>query len=166
MQLITILNPEHVSEEEIAKFRVRESVRAVVYDKDGNIGILNVLKERYHKLPGGGIESGENNEEALRRECREEIGCDIEIRHEVGQIIEYRKIFQIKQTSFFYLADIVGEKRQPSYTSEEADKGFQVEWLSPEEARQILASDQPLSDEGRLYIVPRDKALLNALGKR
>jgi len=160
MQLLKIINPENASEEEAAKFRIRESARAIVFDKDGNVGILNVSKQNYHKLPGGGIEAGEDIQMALKRECREELGCDIAIGAEIGQIIEYRKIFQLKQTNFIYLAKLVGEKGEPSFTPEEIADSFQIKWLPLEEAIRLLAADQPLNDEGRLYIVPRDKFLL------
>ena len=35
------------------------------------------------ELPGGGVEKGESLEEALRRECKEEIGVDITIGEEL-----------------------------------------------------------------------------------
>jgi ADP-ribose pyrophosphatase YjhB (NUDIX family) len=163
MRLIKILNPENASDEEVAKFEVREAVRAIVYDKDGNVGILNVSKQNYHKLPGGGVEEGENAYSALKRECQEELGCNIEIYGEVGQIIEYRKMFQLKQISLCYLAKVVEEKGNPSFTREEMEDGFLVQWLPLEKAVLLLASDQPLNDEGKLYIAPRDRAFLETV---
>ena len=163
MKLIKILNPENASEEEVAKFKIREAARAIVYDKDENVGILNVSKQRYHKLPGGGVEDGENIYSALKRECQEELGCVVEICGEIGQIIEYRKMFQLKQLSLCYLAKVVGEKDRPSFTPEEMEDGFQVQWLPLEKAILLLASDQPLNDEDKLYIVPRDKAFLETV---
>jgi ADP-ribose pyrophosphatase YjhB (NUDIX family) len=47
---------------------------------------------------------------ALKRECIEEIGCDIEVLQEIGLVNEWRKIYQIHQVSFCYLAKIVGKK--------------------------------------------------------
>jgi len=44
MKLIKILNPENASEKEVEKFRVRQAARAIVYDKDQNVAILNVSK--------------------------------------------------------------------------------------------------------------------------
>lgn len=160
MKIIKILNPENASEEEASKFRVREAARAVVYDKEGRIGILFVAKENYHKLPGGGVKAGESIDQALRRECLEEIGCNIEVIDEIGQTIEYRKMFGLKQISYAYLANLVGEKGSPSYTEKELANGFQIKWLSLEEAVKLLDSDEPFNNEGKLYIVPRDRALL------
>ena len=40
------------------------------------------------ELPGGGVEEGEIFEEALRRECREEIGADVEIGKELPWVSE------------------------------------------------------------------------------
>jgi 8-oxo-dGTP diphosphatase len=69
-------------------------------------------------------------------------------------------MFQVKQTSTYYFANVLGEKDTPSFTQEEIEGGFQVKWISLEEAINVLNLDRPLNDEGRLYIGPRDKAVL------
>jgi ADP-ribose pyrophosphatase YjhB (NUDIX family) len=110
MGKLTVINSENATDEEVIKFKTREAARAVVINNDGNIALLNVSKWNYHKLPGGGINEGEGVIAALKRECREEIGCEVEVTGEIGEIIEYRKMFNLKQTSYCYLAKVVGEK--------------------------------------------------------
>lgn len=163
MQLIQTLNPENVTAQEIAKFEIRTAVRAVVFDQKGNVGLINVTKLNYHKLPGGGVEPGEDLLTALKRECREELGCEIEVTAELGEIIEYRKIFNLTQNSPGFAAKVVGEKGKPAYTAEEADRGFEILWVSLPEALKFLASDQPQDLEAKLYIVPREKIFLSLL---
>lgn len=60
MKELFVLNPEHASDTEIRTFAVREAVRAVVFDYEGNIALLHVAKKNYYKLPGGGIEGAED----------------------------------------------------------------------------------------------------------
>jgi len=72
MKQLKLINPENVSEEEIKKYLVREVGRAVVVDEDKKIALLYVSKENYYKLPGGGIEEGEDKISALKRECLED----------------------------------------------------------------------------------------------
>jgi 8-oxo-dGTP pyrophosphatase MutT (NUDIX family) len=162
MTILRTINSENATEEEVVKYRTREAARAVVFDSEGKIGLLHVSKVHYHKLPGGGIDEGENIEQALRRECREELGCEIEIGEEIGQIIEYRKIFGLKQTSFVYMAKLVGEKGQPNFMEDELAEGFEIKWVGLDEALDLLRADKPLDKEGELYIVPRDITLLEA----
>ncbi len=160
MKIIATLNPEGVTDDEASHFDVRTAVRGIVYDEDHVIAVLNVSKQTYHKLPGGGMEEGEDAFTALKRECREELGCAIEICDEVGQIIEYRKKFKLKQISSCYTAKVIGEKGKPNFTQEELDNGFQVQWMPIERALDVLKSDEPLDEEGRMYIVPRDIAFI------
>ena len=160
MKQIKLINPENVSEEEVKSYRIREAGRAVVIDGENKIALLHVSKENYYKLPGGGVEEGEDKISALHRECREEIGCDVEIINEIGFIIEYRKIFNLKQTSYCYLAKVKGSKGFPDFTDSEKNKGFKVVWLSYEEAVKVLNESNTTSIEGGYYIVPRDLAFL------
>lgn len=79
MKLIKIIQFKDLKIEDTDKFKVRLAARAVVFDNDKNVGILYVGKYNYHKLAGGGLEGDEVIQEALKRECLEEIGCSIEI---------------------------------------------------------------------------------------
>lgn len=160
MKLIKLINPENVSKEEIKNYRVREAGRAVVIDKDGMIALLHVTKESYYKLPGGGIEEMENKMVALVRECKEEIGCDVEVVGEIGIIVEYRKIFNLKQTSYCYLAKVKGEKGKPDFTDDEKENGFEQVWLPYDEALKVLSESKAINIEGSAYIVPRDTVFL------
>jgi 8-oxo-dGTP pyrophosphatase MutT (NUDIX family) len=160
MKLIKLINPENVSEEEVKNYRTREAGRAVVIDEDNKVALLHVSKENYYKLPGGGIEEGEDKLKALYRECQEEIGCDVEIIKELGYIVEYRKIFTLKQTSHCFFAKVKDQKGNPDFTDSEKEKGFEVAWLSYKEAIKALNDSKAVSIEGGSYIVPRDIAFL------
>ncbi|SDT24224.1 ADP-ribose pyrophosphatase YjhB, NUDIX family [Paenibacillaceae bacterium GAS479] len=48
---------------------------------DGKIVMVRVvdMDRQYWTLPGGGVEQGESNEEAARREAKEEVNLDIRI---------------------------------------------------------------------------------------
>lgn len=157
---IKLINPEGATEEEVNNYRTREAERAVVFDDEGKVALLHVTKEQYYKLPGGGVEEGEDKIISLKRECKEEIGCDVEVQGEIGYIVEYRKIFSLKQTSYCYLAKAVGEKGEPDFTEEEMENGFEIVWLPYEEALRILSDNKATNVEGRSYIVPRDTAFL------
>jgi TDG/mug DNA glycosylase family protein len=62
----------------------RSAVRALVVDADGRVLLVQFARsvgdERWWGTPGGGVDPGESDEEALRRELREEVGLhDFEI---------------------------------------------------------------------------------------
>lgn len=160
MKLLLKLNPESASETEIRHFSIREAVRAVVTDDEGKVALLHVKNHSYFKLPGGGTEGSEDKITALKRECKEEVGSDIKIVGEVGKIVEYRKVFSLKQISYCYLAMLKGEKGKPTFTDEEIDDGFEQVWLSYNEALRFLSNNVASSFEGKAYIVPRDTAFL------
>lgn len=141
-------------------YKKRKAVRAVVFDNENKTALLNVAKHSYHKLPGGGVEEEENLPETLNRETLEEIGCSVEIIGEVGKIIEFRDEFEQEQESLCYLAKVVGEKGESSFTAEEASQDFNVLWVEINEAVKILNEDMPNNYEGK-FIKARDTILLN-----
>lgn len=160
MKQLALINPENVPDEEGEKYPLREAARAIVIDNHNMVALLHVKNEQHYKLPGGGIEQSEDKEIALQRECREEIGSEIEVIREIGYIVEYRKIFNLKQISYCYLAKLKGEKGIPSYTDKELAKGFEQIWLPYDQALELLSNNKAKSVEGRDYIVPRDVIFL------
>lgn len=162
MKLIKELGLESFPKDKLATARLRRAVRAIVYDADHNIALLHVSNLGYYKLPGGGIEDGENVIDALKRECLEEIGCEIETEEELGMTIEFRAEHDLKQESFFYTAHVVGEKGEPSLTEVEHGMGFKTVWVSLEEAISLGEKSRTDDYQGR-FVVPRDFTVLREL---
>ena len=162
MKELALLNPENVSAEEAAAYPVREAARAVVFDSEGKIALLHVSNKKYYKLPGGGLDDDTDKVVALKRECREEIGCEIEVIGEVGMLTEYRKFSSLRQISYCYAARVLGEKEMPDFTESEMREGFKEIWVTYDEAEQALEDSKPTDQESQEYIVPRDKILLEA----
>jgi len=160
MKLLRTINLEKVDETNIQDWQYRETARAVVFDSDSRIGLLHVTNHNYYKLPGGGIEEGEDVKKALDRECKEELGVEVDVIKEVGSIIEYRAQFKVHQISYCFLANTSSEKRAPNFTDEEKSTGFEIVWVEPEEALKLLKLKQTSDYEGK-YIEDRDFCFLN-----
>ncbi|OBS08568.1 NUDIX hydrolase [Acidihalobacter prosperus] len=63
----------------------RLSAHAVITDDAGRILMLKAdYAERHWGLPGGAVDPGETLIETLIRECREELGCEIEVAYLSG----------------------------------------------------------------------------------
>jgi 8-oxo-dGTP pyrophosphatase MutT (NUDIX family) len=163
MKELGLINLRDVSEKEVATFSLREAARAVVLDENNLIGLLHVTRDKYYKLPGGGLEGDEEKIIALQRECQEEIGCKVEVLHELGSTTEYWKEDSEKQISYCYLAKIIGAKGIPELTESEKERGFETVWLSYTDALRKLKECNPIHWEGE-YIVPREILFLEEAG--
>ena len=153
MELLKEIKDKEFPGDESA-LKVREASRAVLFDKDGLIPLLFVSKYNYHKLPGGGIEDGEDKAKALVREVLEEVGSKIEITGELGKIIEFRSRWNLKQISYCYYGKIIS-KGEPDFTEKELSQGFKLVWLSLNEAISKVENDRPENYEGS-FIQKRD----------
>lgn len=144
---------------------LREAARAVLLDHKGRVYLMNVTKNGYHKLPGGGIDHGETVEEALRRELLEEVGCMADVQMELGTVTEYRSPpwnwdKNMKQISYCFLASQHGEQVDSSLEDSEIEEGLvQVFADSIPAAIEILERDSPINREGQ-FIQKRDLAFL------
>ncbi len=164
MKLLKIIKTQDIcsgqgKKETSSNYLQREVVRAVVFDEERNVGLIHVGTLNFHQLPGGGIETGESKEEALRREIIEELGCKIEILSEIGQIDEYRDYKSTLQQNYCYICRVIGKKGKPSPTEGELKYGCDLLWLPINEAVKQLQNDQPIKIAGQ-FSNKRDLLLL------
>lgn len=144
-------------------YTTREAARAVLIDPDGRVALLHVTNDSYYKLPGGGIDPGEDPLQALERELLEETGCRAEVTHELGTVLEQRYYWNMTQISHCYVARQVGQKGTPDFTELELSGGFELVWAKDiNEAITLLKSSEKTADpshEGAKFMRLRDVAI-------
>jgi len=162
MNPILIINPNNINEHDTINFKIRLSARGVVYDEDKNIALLPVSAHSYYELPGGGIDEGESEIVAFRRECLEEIGWDVEVIKELGSIVEYRSKSSVLQTSYCYVGKRIGKKQQTILTEFEIKNGYKdAIWVSLDKAIELLENN--INSESGKFIVERDTFILKSV---
>jgi len=167
MELIASFNQENVSDTDSKEFRHRRAVRGIVFDSDNNIALLHAKNEGYYGLPGGGVDSEETYEQGIARECKEEVGCDVEIVKYIGTTFEYRKRNKLLNESWGYVTKIIGEKGLPILIGDEndAEKNSVILWVSLTEAISLMKSIPIQSEIYEQYCVDRDLTFLREANK-
>ena len=87
-------------------------------------------------MPGGYIEEGEQPEEALRRELREEIGFEVE----ELKLVLTRTFKNPRQVEIVFRCQAVGDPEQLNFEIEKAA------WFLPDELPEELSRDQTRTD--------------------
>lgn len=139
--LLTISDPDVYPETKIVApsvWKERTAARAVVLDDKNTIALLHASHHGFYKLPGGGVEKSEAIDQALQRECLEEIGCKIIIGECVGTIVEYKYEFKMRQESICYCAHIDGEKGTTNFMADEIADGFTMQWVNLDDAIELV----------------------------
>jgi len=113
---------------------MQKRVRAVII-KDEKILLIKRTKPNliYWVIPGGGVEINETNEEALIRECNEELGVKVKIKELIFDTIS-EKEEAAKQKEYFYLVDVldgvVGSGQGPEFQNNSGYLGqYNIEWV-------------------------------------
>jgi 8-oxo-dGTP diphosphatase len=126
------------------------------------VALLSLKAFNTYKLPGGGIEEGEDGPRALMREVAEETGCTVSIQGELGKVIEYRNLSNLLQESFCYLTRQFGPIGMPSYSARETSQRCELVWIDDiDTAVELIQRDTPSSYAGK-FIRQRDLIILGA----
>jgi 8-oxo-dGTP diphosphatase len=115
-----------------ARFTV--TVAATLFDDDRRVLLLEHVfrADQGWGVPGGFVVQGEQPEEALRRELREEISIDID---EV-KLLFTRTLVRLKQVEIYYRARVVGEPKPSSFEIKQA------QWFTLDNLPASLSQDQ------------------------
>lgn len=132
-----VLGIEEINKENM-RVNCREAVRGIIF-YNNNILMVHCNKGDY-KFPGGGIDTGENHEEALRREIREETGYIVDsVLNKIGIVTERNidtfdeeSIFEM--TSYYYLCNINDGQVLQELDDYEKELDFQPIWVNLDEA--------------------------------
>jgi ADP-ribose pyrophosphatase YjhB (NUDIX family) len=93
--------------------RFRVAVAAIIFDDEGQILLCEHTYRKFHPwgLPGGGLELGEDPEEGIRREVREETGLEVR----VEKLLCAESAPTNHHISLIYLCKIIGGLFRPNY---------------------------------------------------
>ncbi|HEX6034278.1 MAG TPA: NUDIX domain-containing protein [Anaerolineales bacterium] len=112
----------------------RPGVYAVIENSHKQLAVIETSNGYF--LPGGGIDAGEAEPEALRREIMEETGCQVLVLAKIGEAVEYIKArgqdryYQI--SSRFYKVQII------SRIGEGIEEDHRLVWLQQADALKLL----------------------------
>ncbi|MDF2484005.1 MAG: ADP-ribose pyrophosphatase [Herbinix sp.] len=160
MKLIrTITDQDFLASNLMSEAKPRDTVRTLLFNEEGKIAVMHVSRYQLYSFPGGGVESGESLEEALKREILEETGCCCEIIQELGYIKENRGLLDYTQQSYYYVTQKLGEAQKPILTITEVNNGTSYAWYEINEVMNLLmlTAHETLQQK---YLQARDLAAL------
>lgn len=136
--------------------KTRYATRTVLLDAAGKVALIRVEKLSYYKIPGGGVEAGEDLQSAAKREVFEEAGCDCEIIAGLGRTENDLPGWDMYDISDGFLARLVGEKGQPHFEDHEAERGFALEWCENLDAAIAKIEQNSVADPEAAILQARD----------
>ncbi len=152
-----------VSIEDRKNYYVRQAARAVLVDEIGRVILMHAHTRGYYKLPGGGIEEGEEIEVALARELLEETGATADIIQNLGTVVEWRDFKKFNQFSHAFKALLKEQESSPALTESELEEGFEAEWIeSLDEAIKLITAQEDHDDLDIMFMSKRDSAILRS----
>ncbi|WP_044337131.1 NUDIX domain-containing protein [Rossellomorea aquimaris] len=143
---------------------IRNSAKAIIMKGDKILLTKNKDEnEFFYLFPGGGQEHGETLHEALKRECIEEIGSDVEIgellhiREYIGKNHEHASFdYDIHQMEFYFKCTLMDAEDKDSIPTNPDSHQVGVEWIEINELMQYKLYPKRIID----YIINNQISLV------
>ena len=123
---------------------IRQGVRALVVDPDDRVLMLRYgdAHEEWWITPGGGIDAGESDEQALRRELQEELGIDS---FELGPLVWERQRHFLGEPGHGGQTNRVYLVRTPSFDARVISEAEEARWFGVDELAALPTSPYDLA---------------------
>ncbi|WP_339179344.1 NUDIX domain-containing protein [Paenibacillus sp. FSL R5-0701] len=139
----------------------RYASRGVLVDDKLHVAMMYMSKINLYKLPGGGIDQGEEIRDAFLREIKEETGYEAEIIYELGYVEEHKKKNNFMQHSYCFVAKAHSRVSDAMLTESGAQFGMIVEWMTFDKALEVMNSSEIICDDySTQFMIVREKAIL------
>lgn len=139
----------------------RYASKAVFLNDEDMVALMYMSRIYCYKLPGGGIERGETEEQALERELREETGFGCTVVCKLGVVTEHKMRTAYCQHTNAFLARTNGERYKTALSPSEKRLGFELRWFPADRAVKMLESRLEATGEyGKKFMLCRDLAIL------
>ena len=146
----------------------RPSARAIII-QDGKIAVIYSRKNKFYKIPGGGVESGEDNITAMIREVKEEVGLTVkpETIKEFGYVHRIQRgkhepVFV--QDNFYYWCDVENGQELPQYSDAEMREEFVPVFVDLVEA--IRVNEEFVKENSLNSMIERELRVLQMVQER
>ena len=146
---------------------LRKIARAIVLDEQGNVALHHIHRndifgdQWYYETPGGGVDEGETFEEAVVRECEEELGFTVEVICPLAEVEDAYNLIGRKNINLYYLARKVASGT-PHFASLGDTYIDHSEALSIEDAIAKMESNE---DSGVAFLVKQRELPVLGLAK-
>lgn len=104
--------------------------------KDNKLLTVQIMKNGFYCLPGGHVSLGENTKDAIIREIKEEVGCDVEIEKLLAVVENFFESNGKKthELSFYYILKDLSNIKIEDFNKQEIEDGkitdLDFKWVS------------------------------------
>ena len=131
----TIKSSEFGIEDSTTKLKEVKGARGIVINRSDNVALLK--KDTEYKLPGLTVdESVKDISDRFVKNAFKELDADIEVVKDLGVLIEENGVDGIRVTNNVFICSVISNSKLNKVEND----GYEVLWVSPEEALQLLSS--------------------------
>lgn len=131
------------------KYTKRQTVRAIVLNKKGDIALVTNSVHKLFLLPGGGAES-KNLRSEIKRECLEEINQVVKIIGVIGKTKEFRDRGEKEYITTCFVARAIKKANKDTRTEEEVKNGLRAVWVNKKKVINIFESQNKKVKSGKI----------------